>query len=101
MKLTKMMSFSRLLVFTAMFLKINPLAAQHYAEGWDFLNKNSRAQAEFAFKKALNDPKTATDAALMLMYLESFDGHEPDGKQYWQKISKSIENPYPYIYLDF
>jgi tetratricopeptide (TPR) repeat protein len=98
MKLTKMMPFTRFFICAALLLKLNPLAAQHYAQGWDFLYKNSRAEAEFAFKRALNDPKTATDAALMLMYLSSFDGHEIEGKQYWQKISKSIENPYPYIY---
>ncbi len=74
------------------------LAAQDYAQGWEFFNKNNRKEATIAFKKALNNPKTANDAAIALIYLASFEGHEAAARPLWQKVSKSLDNPYPYMY---
>jgi Flp pilus assembly protein TadD len=74
------------------------LTAQDYAEGWAAFNKNDRKEATLAFKKALSDPKTGNDAALALMYLATFEGHETAGRPLWQKIAKTVDNPYPYMY---
>jgi tetratricopeptide (TPR) repeat protein len=97
-KTINLKTFSCFFLFSASLFMTTLLTAQDYAQGWEYFNKNNREQATTAFKKALNNPKTANDAALALMYLATFEGHETSGRALWQKVSKNVDNPYPYIY---
>jgi hypothetical protein len=91
-------TLSRLSIFSLCLLVYAFLGAQDYAQGWEFFNKNNRKEATIAFKKALNNPKTANDAAIALIYLATFEGHESAARPLWQKASKNIDNPYAYMY---
>ncbi|MFM2269081.1 MAG: hypothetical protein RL757_2522, partial [Bacteroidota bacterium] len=82
------------------FLTIQPILAQNsYAEGWKALDDNDFPKAKIAFQAALKTPSSATDAAMMLQLLSTFDGQEEAGLPYWK--AAKIENPYPYYYANW
>ncbi|GAB4494374.1 MAG: DUF3857 domain-containing protein [Saprospiraceae bacterium] len=86
---TTLLLFSSVLVF-----------ANDYQKAWEALARNDRQTARQLLEKALKNPATAADAALTLLYLETFDGHEDQEKaaDLWRTASKSLKDPYPYLF---
>lgn len=91
--LNKTLSGLLILVFTPFFL-----IANDYEEGWKALAKNKRTEARQFFQKATQDPATAVDATLSLMILQTFDGHEGDGVDFYDKVYTRVPDPNPYLF---
>ena len=87
------------LICTTLLLFASTLAfADDYQKAWEALARNDRQAARQLLEKALKNPATAADAALTLLYIETFDGREADAAEHWKKASKSLKDPYPYLF---
>ena len=73
-------------------------AQSDYDKAWEALNKNDFDAAKSLFEAALNNPKTATDAAAALIELATFNVEEEKANVYWTKIAETATNQYPYLY---
>ncbi len=73
-------------------------AAQDYEKGWEAIGKNNFKQARTFLEKAVDNPSTAVDAGMTLMFIETMDAKEDKGQIYWKKIQKQVTNRYPYMY---
>lgn len=72
--------------------------AQLYRKSWELLNRNERKAAREQFLQALESPATAVDAAFTLMYLETFESKDEEGRVYFDKIRKQLTDANPYLY---
>ncbi|MBI1225468.1 MAG: DUF3857 domain-containing protein [Bacteroidetes bacterium] len=72
--------------------------ANDYDDAWKALNRNDRAAAKRLFEKALEDPNTSADAAIMLLKMNHNDRNSAEMSALWERASKQLQDPYPYLY---
>jgi transglutaminase-like putative cysteine protease/thioredoxin-like negative regulator of GroEL len=86
-----------LTLFSLLFFTFT-VVANDYDEAWKALNRNDREGAQRLFEKALDNPATATDAAIMLLRLNMEDSNDAKLSSIWDKAMKQMQDPYPYLY---
>jgi tetratricopeptide (TPR) repeat protein len=72
--------------------------ANDYDDAWKALDRNDRKTAEQLLLKAMNDPKTAVDAYVTWVYLQSFGGKESGVSDFIPKLYNVVKDPNPYVF---
>lgn len=88
----------RFSIISMLLLLVFAAFGNDYDDAWKALNRNDRATAKRLFEKALNDPKTGADAAMMLLMINTKDNNESEISGLWDKILKQTADSYPYIF---
>jgi tetratricopeptide (TPR) repeat protein/transglutaminase-like putative cysteine protease len=72
--------------------------ANDYEDAWKALNRNDRKTALVLLQKAMNDPKTAVDAYVTYIYLQSFEGKESEVNDFSTRVYDKLKDANPYVF---
>jgi tetratricopeptide (TPR) repeat protein len=72
--------------------------ANDYEDAWKALHRNDRKTAVALLQKAMNDPKTAVDAYITYVFLQSFEGREDQVNDFGARLYDKLKDPNPYVF---
>jgi len=73
-------------------------SAGDYEDAWKALAQNDRKVARELLSKSMNDPRTAVDAYITSLFLQTFDGKDHDISDFLPALYNKVKDPNPYIY---
>ena len=87
------------LLIAVFLLKFSVTQSQdHYTKGWEYFNDNKLEEARDEFTDASKNSKTAKDAYLSLVFLNTIDKDKEESFEAFKNFYLKVENPNPYLY---